>query len=255
MGSGMGSMKQFMLSILATTVSIALTFGTAAIIDNNKKENEKHQILMMVLCDMKASLDEINAADSLISGFVDAQAAFLANPDSLETEGYMLMIYYNELNYNKTVENIFNSNIESINTIGNINFVEKASDFYRLREYYNENIAKEFAKMMENGNLTSNYDSLANSREMAEDLRFVSATRARMLMQEYRACEYRACRTLANVSDEEMEAYYESRMKLEDEIMHNEKERAVFDSLIKDRKVIRDKLEKAYQEGRLKRQK
>ena len=250
MGSGMGSMKQFMLSILATTVSIALTFGTAAIIDNNKKENEKHQILMMVLCDMKASLDEINAADSLISGFVDAQAAFLDNPDSLETEGYMLTIYYNELNYNKTVENIFNSNIESINTIGNINFVEKASDFYRLREYYNENIAKEFAKMMENGNFTSNYDSLANSREMAEDLRFVSATRARMLMQ-----EYRACRMLANVSDEEMEAYYESRMKLEDEIMHNEKERAVFDSLIKDRKVIRDKLEKAYQKGRLKRQK
>lgn len=60
---------------------------------------------------------------------------------------------------------------------------------------------------------------------------------------------------LANVSDEEMEAYYESRMKLEDEIMHNEKERAVLDSLIKDRKVIRDKLEKAYQKGRLKRQK
>lgn len=37
--------------------------------------------------------------------------------------------------------------------------------------------------------------------------------------------------------------------------MHNEKERAVLDSLIKDRKVIRDKLEKAYQKGRLKRQK
>ena len=28
-GSGMGSMKQFMLSLLATTVSIVLTFGTA----------------------------------------------------------------------------------------------------------------------------------------------------------------------------------------------------------------------------------
>lgn len=85
---------------------------------------------------------------------------------------------------------------------------------------------------------------------MAGDLRFISATRARILMQ-----EYRVCRTLANVSDEEMEAYYESRMELEDEIMHNEKERAVLDSLIKDRKVIRDKLEKAYQKGRLKRQK
>ena len=60
---------------------------------------------------------------------------------------------------------------------------------------------------------------------------------------------------LANVSDEEMEAYYESRMKLEDEIMHNEKERAVLDSLIKDRKLTKEKLDKAYEEGRLKRQK
>ena len=249
-GSGMATMKQFMLSLLATTVSIALTFGTAAVVDKNKKENEKHQILLMVLCDMKTSMDEINEVDSIIGKFVEDQAMYLANPDSFDTSGYLLKWNYIEMDYNRTVENIFNSNIESINTIGNINFVEKASDFYRLREYYNENIAKEFAKMMENGNLTSNYDSLANSREMAEDLRFVSATRARMLMQ-----EYRACRMLANVSDEEMEAYYESRMKLEDEIMHNEKERAVLDSLIKDRKVIRDKLEKAYQEGRLKRQK
>ena len=37
-GSGMSSMKQFMLSLLATTVSIALTFGTAAIIDYNKNK-------------------------------------------------------------------------------------------------------------------------------------------------------------------------------------------------------------------------
>lgn len=36
-GSGMSSLKQFLLSLLATTVSIALTFGTAAIVDNYKK--------------------------------------------------------------------------------------------------------------------------------------------------------------------------------------------------------------------------
>ena len=34
---GSSSMKQFMLSLLATTISIALTFGTAAVIDNHKK--------------------------------------------------------------------------------------------------------------------------------------------------------------------------------------------------------------------------
>ena len=40
-GSGMATIKQFLLSIVATSISIALTFGTAAILDNNKKQKEK----------------------------------------------------------------------------------------------------------------------------------------------------------------------------------------------------------------------
>ena len=55
----MSSMKQFLLSILATTVSIALTFGTAAIIDHNKKQKEKREIVMMVMYDMYNSLKSI----------------------------------------------------------------------------------------------------------------------------------------------------------------------------------------------------
>ena len=47
-GSGMSSLKQFLLSLLATTVSIALTFGTAAVIDQNKKRKAKREIVMMV---------------------------------------------------------------------------------------------------------------------------------------------------------------------------------------------------------------
>ena len=45
----MSSSKQFLLSLFATTVSIALTFGTAAIIDYNKKQREKREIVMMVM--------------------------------------------------------------------------------------------------------------------------------------------------------------------------------------------------------------
>ncbi len=45
-GSGMSSMRQFMLSLLATTVSIVLTFGTAAVVDNQKKQREKRKIVI-----------------------------------------------------------------------------------------------------------------------------------------------------------------------------------------------------------------
>ena len=59
MGSGMSSLKQFLLSVVATSISIALTFGTAAIIDNKKKQGEKREIVMMVMYDMYTSLESI----------------------------------------------------------------------------------------------------------------------------------------------------------------------------------------------------
>ena len=246
-GSGMATMKQFMLSLLATTVSIALTFGTAAVVDKNKKENEKHQILLMVLCDMKTSMDEINEVDSMIGQFVEDQAMYLANPDSFDTSGYLLKWYYTEMDYNRTVENIFNSNIESIYTIGNINFVEKASDFYRMREYYNERVTKLFAKMVTDG-ITDNYDSLANARATAEEHRFVSAMYARTISQ-----NYRACRMLTNVSDKELDEYYQNRTKLEKATVFNDEEKAFRDSMIQVRRDIKLKLNKAYEEGKSKR--
>ena len=52
MGSGMSSLKQFLLSLFATSVSIALTFGTAAIIDYKAKQKSKREIVMMVMYDM-----------------------------------------------------------------------------------------------------------------------------------------------------------------------------------------------------------
>ena len=58
-GSGMSSVKQFLLSIFATSVSIALTFGTAAIIDYHAKQKAKREIVMMVMYDMYTSLSSI----------------------------------------------------------------------------------------------------------------------------------------------------------------------------------------------------
>ena len=73
-GSGMGSMKQFMLSLLATTVSIVLTFGTAAVIDSNKKQKEKREIVMMVMYDMYNSLQSVPRVDGV--AVADSQGHF-----------------------------------------------------------------------------------------------------------------------------------------------------------------------------------
>ena len=79
-GSGMGSLKQFLLSLFATSVSIALTFGTAAIIEYKSKQNAKREIVMMVMYDMYNSLESIENNDSVIIRAMDAQ--LLQRPQS-----------------------------------------------------------------------------------------------------------------------------------------------------------------------------
>ena len=63
-------MKQFLLSLIATTISIILTFGTSLWLENRKTEKEKREIVMMVMHDISHSIDEMENADSLLrAGF------------------------------------------------------------------------------------------------------------------------------------------------------------------------------------------
>ena len=45
--------KRFLMSLLATTVSIVLTFGTTAIVDRMKQRAEKREMVLMVMYDMR----------------------------------------------------------------------------------------------------------------------------------------------------------------------------------------------------------
>ena len=63
-GSGMSSIKQFLLALLATTISIVLTFGTAAIIDNHKKKTAKKEMVMMILNDFDKTIEVVESIDS-----------------------------------------------------------------------------------------------------------------------------------------------------------------------------------------------
>ena len=44
-GSGLATVKQFLLSLVATTISIVLTFGTAYFVDKHKKESQKREMV------------------------------------------------------------------------------------------------------------------------------------------------------------------------------------------------------------------
>ena len=152
--------KEFLMTLAATTISIVLTFGTSAVIEHKKHNAEKREMVMMVLYDMWTSLEEIKECDEGIRSFIDIQLDMISHPQKFH-ESYVNLIACSPiLTYTNTTENIFRSNIETINTIGNFFFVETVSLFYDYRSRYKTEVVETFNHDCETA--TKDYESLSD---------------------------------------------------------------------------------------------
>ena len=151
-GSGMATMKQFLLSLVATTISIVLTFGTAAFLDNRKKEEAKREMVMMIIYDIDKTVKLVELGDSIFRQSAKAQAQVAQHSESIDS-------LYNQLfpalkfSFNQipqTTEKIFSSNIETFTTIGNAKFISEVSTFYTSLNTYKEIVLDSLKKELEN---------------------------------------------------------------------------------------------------------
>lgn len=234
-GSGMSSMKQFLLSLLATTVSIALTFGTAAIVDNNKKQKEKREIVMMVMYDLHNSLKSVEKADSNLHQIMDWQLQIAEDTTLFESLKYSIMTNLPKLDYTETVERIFSSNIESINTVGNVLFTEMVSEFYSLRKKYKESVCDSIFN-----EIKTSYD--ANSFKSVLDFGVIYYNLLSGSFLSHMQQKYANCKKMMSVTDEQLDVYIKKRELLEKD---KSAEQQVQDSLLERMGEINEKLEEA----------
>ena len=222
-GSGMGSMKQFMLSLLATTVSIVLTFGTAAIIDNNKKQKEKREIVMMVMYDMYNSLQSIQRADSMIQESMELQLQIAKDTSKFNTLKFNMIHKVPRIEFTETTERIFSTSIETINTVGNVLFTENVAEFYQARKFYKAVICDSI-----NNRMVSNmpFVSLKGTLDFDYSYEFFVSGEIRMNMQNL----FAQCKRMMDVNDEEIGAYRMERKQLQEE---SADEFAIEDSIAK----------------------
>ena len=207
-GSGMASLKQFLLSLFATTVSIALTFGTAAIIDYNKKQSEKREIVMMVMYDVYNSLKAIEDADSLIRKSMDIQRQLADDTTQFQKLRFKLSVMPLNPGYTETTEHIFSSSIETINTVGNVLFTENVAEFYQLRQLYKTMVCDSLF------NEVSQTQALSTVRG-ALDFNYMQYA---LLSNSYLVGlkhQYAMCKQIMDVTDEEIDVYRKEREKLE----------------------------------------
>ena len=234
-GSGMSSMKQFLLSLLATTVSIALTFGTAAIVDNNKKQKEKREIVMMVMYDLHNSLKSVEKADSNLHQIMDWQLQIAEDTTLFPILKYDIMKSVPRLEYTETVERIFSSNIESINTVGNVLFTEMVSEFYLLRKQYKESVCDSIFN-----EIKTSYD--ANSFKSVLDFGVIYYTLLSGSFLSHMQQKYANCKKMMGVTDEQLNVYISERESFEKGKTDGQQ---VQDSLIKKFGAINQRLDVA----------
>ena len=209
------SWKQFLMSLLATTVSIALTFGTSGIINYKKKQSEKRQIVMMVMYDMYSSLTSVEKADSSIRQSMEIQRQLAEDPSRFETLRYQMALSMPRVDFTETTERIFSSSIETINTVGNVLFTENVATFYQMRQVYKTTVSdpvyndvaqKELFSTIK-GILDFDYSEYAlTSCSILKDMRHL----------------YAQCRQMMKVSDEEIETYRKARAQIEESVSNDE---------------------------------
>ncbi|MBQ5461466.1 MAG: hypothetical protein IIT55_06475 [Bacteroidaceae bacterium] len=207
---GSSAMKQFMLSLLATTISIALTFGTSAIIENNKKKSEKREIVMMVMYDLYTSLKMVQQADSNLFELLKLQRDIAEDTTLYEQKKYDFIRLMPKVEYTNTTEKIFSSSIETINTVGNVLFTENVAEFYYSRNLYKQSVSDSVFTIY----LKKDINILKNLKDALQ----VELTGHILLSQSIYSemkNRYEECKLLMNVTDKEIEVYRKKKRLIE----------------------------------------
>ena len=242
MGSGMSSLKQFLLSLLATSVSIALTFGTAAIIDYNAKQKSKREIVMMVMYDMYNSLESIQKSDSMIRHSMELQRQIAEDTTKFNKLRFEIASVVTTDGYTETTERIFSSSIETINTVGNVLFTENVAKFYQSRRMYKTMVCDSIYNEV-------NRDMPFTTIKGTLDFQFVLyALMSNAILKDMQHL-YALCKQMMEVSDEEVEAYRKEREQIEKNMSDEDgANNSVYDEILQLQKKINESKAKLKQE-------
>ena len=205
--------KQFLLTLLATTFSIILTFGTSAIIDRRHKAAAKKEMVMMILYDFDKTIEQVQYVDSVFRQAFKAQQDAILHPEHFNSyySTFMTSVQLTYTEFSETTEMVFSSNIETFNTLGNVNFIHEVSAFYNLRRFYQENVMDEFKNEVYGSGIAQ---SLENLIKVSFPDHYINNLNCLINLKKIR----NRCVQMMKVSEEELKEFSRLRSVVEDEV-------------------------------------
>ena len=130
--------KDLGVAIIATTVSIVLTFGTAALVDAHKRKEARRMTALMVLSNIESFIRsmEDHCEELARKDTVSTWLLRLSTEQIQKMDQDTLMDYLRETNrlsmlvHDKTSESIFTNNIETWENLGNFGFIDHVGESF-----------------------------------------------------------------------------------------------------------------------------
>ena len=134
--------RELFLTIIATTISIVLTFGTAALLERCQRIEDRKMSAMMVLSNIdqfsrnvEEMSQKIARCDSIGAWMRSLPQDELDNIEPQEVKDIIneMLSLVDFLTHDKTAENIFSNSIETWKNLGNFQFIDNVgASFSRL---------------------------------------------------------------------------------------------------------------------------
>ena len=149
--------KDFVVAILATTVSIVLTFGTSKLVERNNQKKERRLTALMVMSSIESfarSIDEsAEVWDRLDSVAVWLLRMPIEEVERLGEEPFKDAVYEvfqaPIIRHDQTAETIFSSNIDTWKNMGNFQFVDNVGACFSQMDWIEGKINEEAVEYTE----------------------------------------------------------------------------------------------------------
>lgn len=138
-----GMFKELLMTFIATTLSIVLTFGTAHWLDERAEEKARKILAMTVIYDIDESIEVIKRLIHNEEDGCRISRYLIENIDSLDNFPFDTLIvlyeyttngsYNTNTEFNKSNENVFSSSQESWSTLKDRTFISNVQNFYHIR--------------------------------------------------------------------------------------------------------------------------
>ena len=233
--------KSILTSVMGTTISILLTFGTSALVERKVKADVQRQTAMMVIHDIDMCADQMeemakdeeknNNAVQYILAHLDQIASL---PEDTLRLAMDLLTNYDGLYtiFDNAKENIFKSSQDIWSNLDNMAFIDNMEQFYRERRDLETYMARslihaqpitfeEYNQMVMNSKANNySFDYAAILKEKLKDRKvqfFIDYSSSRARFYRYYAQSWRDIsdrnKFIMNISDEELAEYIKNSQR------------------------------------------